>query len=166
MKKNNMLSIKPALVACVCALFLFCGIATKNRTPLVTTSTTFPTLTAAIQNANPTIATKSDTSRMITISADTVTIFWDKSFNYFDTISSYKLFYLNRNNGTWVLLKDSIPVSENPSIVIHRNDIQSDDSIFYFAVRCVTKEKVESDLHTSEDTTAFNGGWALVWPRK
>jgi hypothetical protein len=97
---------------------------------------------------------------------DPITLSWDATANYLDTVLFYQLFYSHPGDTNWTLLKDSIKVSDSPSVQVHRSDVDAADSIFYFGVLCVTREGVRSDLHVSTDSTASNGGWCLTWIRK
>lgn len=94
---------------------------------------------------------------------DSVIIFWDCQKQFFDTIQSYELLYHTVSDTGWKLLKSNIPQEDSPHVTIYRNEIEVEDSIIFFGVRSVTMEGAKSDIHSSEDTTAYRGRWAALW---
>ena len=100
---------------------------------------------------------------METEASDSLTLYWGAPVAHADSVNSYELFYCTQTNSTYNLLK-SIPASVNPSVVVHRNEVSSTDSIFYFQVRSVMKSGLKSDFNTSADSDAIPaGGWFLFW---
>ncbi|MBN1981004.1 MAG: hypothetical protein JW795_05700 [Chitinivibrionales bacterium] len=98
--------------------------------------------------------------------ADSVTIYWEPPSTTSDSLY-YQLYYSTYPNGSQTLLKDRIPASKEPSVVVYRKDISSKDSIFQFSVRSVLSSSEQSDFHYSIDATATPpGGWFLFWKGK
>lgn len=98
--------------------------------------------------------------------SDSLTICWDSPATDADLVNYYELSYRTERNNTFVLLKN-IPASVSPSVIVHRNEVDSTDSVFYFRVRSVTKSGLNSDFHFSSDSDAVpEGGWFLLWKLK
>lgn len=96
--------------------------------------------------------------------SDSVIIYWDAPSLSNDSVKFYELSYRTPRQTNWTLLKSNISPSANPEVVIHRNEIASTDSLFYFGIRYVNKSDSTSDYHLSSDPTAVPPtGWFLIW---
>jgi hypothetical protein len=137
----------------------FCASVTQKRPQVQVT-----TVSKVYRNA--TDVNNSSAPIQLTKTGDTITLSWSRTVNYIDTVLFYQLYYSHKADTTWTLVKDNIPVSDSPSVRVLRSDVDATDSIFYFSVRCVTREGVASDPHASNDATAAAKGWYLLWSRK
>ena len=98
--------------------------------------------------------------------SDSATLCWDPPAIYADSVDSYELFYRPQHDSGLTPLK-SIPASPNPSVTLHRNEVNSTDSVFYFSVRSVAKSGLKSDFNASADSDAVpTGGWFMLWKPK
>lgn len=98
--------------------------------------------------------------------SDSATLCWDPPAMYADSVDSYELFYRPQHDSGLTSLK-SIPASPNPSVTLHRNEVNSTDSVFYFSVRSVAKSGLKSDFNASADSDAVpTGGWFMLWKPK
>lgn len=97
------------------------------------------------------------------ITADSIILAWDPPVEQADSVASYELGYRTTDQTTWTILKSTIPVSDSPSIVIHRNELMATDSIFYFAARSIALNGLQSDFHASTDADADPPGWCVRW---
>lgn len=95
------------------------------------------------------------------IEKDSITIYWDAVSNFFDTVQYYEVFYKTESEEEWHPVKMNAPVSDSPNVIVYRNDLESNDSIFFFGVRSVTIEGVRSDIHSCTDSTAYPSNWGL-----
>lgn len=97
---------------------------------------------------------------------DSVTIYWNAPPWDPDTVLFYKLIYHTARDTNWTLVKDSIPPSPSPQLVVHRNEVSSADSLFYFGVKYMSGDGIESSIHASLDSTANPpGGWFMLWTK-
>jgi hypothetical protein len=97
---------------------------------------------------------------------DSVTLCWDPPAMYADSVDSFELFYRPQHDSGLTSLK-SIPASPNPSVTLHRNEVDPTDSVFYFSVRSVAKSGLKSDFNASADSDAVPaGGWFMLWKPK
>jgi hypothetical protein len=103
--------------------------------------------------------------KWITPKSDTITLFWNAVDNGIDSVRSYELFYLpypSPADSAWKYLK-TVPASSQPTALVYRKEINL-ATPFFFGVRCVTKENVRSDVHSSLDSTAnIRNGWYIKW---
>jgi hypothetical protein len=98
--------------------------------------------------------------------SDSATLCWDPPAMYADSVDSYELFYRPQHDSGLTSLK-SIPASPNPSVTLHRNEVDPTDSVFYFSVRSVAKSGLKSDFNASADSDAVpTGGWFMLWKPK
>jgi hypothetical protein len=98
--------------------------------------------------------------------SDSVTLCWDPPVIYADSVDSFELFYHPQHGSGLTSLK-SIPASPNPSVTLHRNEVDLTDSVFYFSVRSVAKSGLKSDFNASADSDAVpTGGWFMLWKPK
>jgi hypothetical protein len=98
--------------------------------------------------------------------SDSATLCWDPPAMYADSVDSYELFYRPQHDSGLTSIK-SIPASPNPSVTLHRNEVDSTDSVFYFSVRSVAKSGLKSDFNASADSDAVpTGGWFMLWKPK
>lgn len=95
--------------------------------------------------------------------SDSLMICWDPPKIAADSVDSYELGYRASNDSSWKIIKTLIPTGDTPHVIVHRNEIISNDSIFYFAVRSVAKGGFKSDFHASSDLTAGPTGWYVFW---
>jgi len=99
--------------------------------------------------------------------ADSVIVYWDKPDENSVSVKNYKLYYRPYSQATWITLKDSVPVSDKPSYVVYRNQLNSTDSIVIFGIQAITFSGQTTEIHTSLDSTANSaGGWILVLKKK
>lgn len=94
---------------------------------------------------------------------DSICVYWDKVYNFVDTITHYELFYHSNMDTNWISIKNLIPVSDSPHVIVYRNDLSMEDSIFFLGVKCITEDGVSSDMHSCLDTTANPPMWGLIW---
>lgn len=95
-------------------------------------------------------------------SSDTLCLTWDKPED--STVSKYRIFYRLHNNINWILLEKAIPLSDSPTVCIHRNEISTKDHLFDFAVRAYFTSGDSSDLSISTDSTkTSHDGWFVKW---
>jgi hypothetical protein len=123
--------------------------------------------TQAVEKRNVDIIKNNGNPFMEVRQSDSVTFFWDSPSWNPDTVQYYELFFRPIGDNLWTLLKSNIPPLANNAIVVHRSEISSGDSLFYFAVRYVTGGGIRSAYHVSLDSTAVPpGGWFLFWKKK
>lgn len=94
---------------------------------------------------------------------EALSLCWDPPLNNSDSVSSYEVYYHSGKSSSWIILKQNIAAGVIPSVIINRTEIDSTDSIFYFAVRSVMKDGTKSDYHQSMDSTAIPPYWCLKW---
>ena len=114
---------------------------------------------------------KEDFDFQIVDSTDSITICWDPPEK--DTAYYYELGYWTPKQtqwtptpANWKIINDSIPAVGSPKFTVYRKDLDSKDSIFYFAVRTVTKDGMKSKFHSSADSTALPVCWFVLWKTK
>jgi hypothetical protein len=145
------------------SLMFFCGPAVEKhaRAQVPAPVPVPPKFVASLQyynapNTNP---------KWITPKSDTITLFWNAVDNGIDSVRSYELFYLPYPlpaDSAWKYLK-TVAASPKPTVTVYRNEINL-TTPFFFGVRCVTKENVRSDIHSSLDSTAnLHQGWYIKW---
>jgi hypothetical protein len=96
--------------------------------------------------------------------ADSIVIAWDKPSNYPDSVAYYELFYRTSKETTgWTMAKREISATEAPKVTVHRSDVDSSDTVYFFAVRSVGKNGLKSDFHSSADSMANPPFWCVLW---
>ena len=97
--------------------------------------------------------------------SDSMTIQWVAP--YFEPgYKRFELLFHSQMDTTWIPIDTAIVPSDSPQVVVHRNSIQSNDSVFYFGIRSVDKNNAKSDIHSTSDSSASPpGGWILFWPK-
>jgi hypothetical protein len=96
-------------------------------------------------------------------SGDSIILSWNLPAQKPDSVASYEVWYHTENNFNSVFIKN-IPASSKPYAIIHRNEVTSTDSVFYFMVRSVLKSGEKSEYHISSDSSAVPAsGWLLRW---
>ncbi len=123
--------------------------------------------TSPQDHRNPALTNSiSKTYTMEVRKTDSVTIYWNAPPWDPDTVQYYELFYHPSKDTNWTLLKNNIPPSINPQAVVHRSEISATDSLFYFGVKYMSADGIESSIHASIDTNANPpGGWFMLWTK-
>lgn len=95
--------------------------------------------------------------------SDSIILSWNLPAQKPDSVASYEVWYHTEKNFNPVFLKN-VTASSKPYVVIHRNEVASTDSVFYFLVRSVLKSGDKSEYHISSDSSAIpSGGWLVRW---
>jgi hypothetical protein len=94
---------------------------------------------------------------------DSIVVYWNSPSDNRDSVDYYELFYRTAKDSGWTSLKENIPSVDSPKVTVYRSDIDSKDSIFYFAVRFVAKNGMKSSFHFCYDSTASPPNWFVLW---
>lgn len=79
-------------------------------------------------------------------------------------IENYKIYYCTHNTNNWKQIEKNVEVNDSLFVNIYRNEIDSNDSVFSFAVQIFLKNGHTSKVYTSIDSlTAPHGGWFVKW---
>lgn len=112
-----------------------------------------------------TVLKNSDANFQNTITSDSMVICWDPPTQDSDSVFYYDLGYRTLKQSEWTIVKFNIPATDSPQITLYRNELSSNDSIFYFAVRTIAKNGLKSEFHSSADSTALPTDWFVLWKK-
>ena len=73
------------------------------------------------------------------ITSDSIILRWDKPKDTTQTVTGYELLYRIHGDSEWTTLKKQIAAKDSPWIAIYRNEINSTNSLFDFAIRALYK---------------------------
>jgi len=100
----------------------------------------------------------------VSVTTDSIDISWD--LPPLTDVKKYQLLYRPYDKTTWKILKDSVPATTTPHVVVYEREFEQVDLMFVVGVRYVTTANVVSDIHWNTDPTALpNGGWVLVFKK-
>lgn len=98
------------------------------------------------------------------ITSDSIILRWDKPKDTTQTVTGYELLYRIHGDSEWTTLKKQIAAKDSPWIAIYRNEINSTNSLFDFAIRALYKSGDLSRMSISIDSLSSpRGGWFLKW---